>query len=199
MRSLLICMLLAACGPSRVGPPVESRSLGPLPNEDEAALAAAIEKKRAGDPIGAWALVERIPPSSPARFDPRYTEVMAAYSDARTQQIGVEIAGPKGGGPSETAPATAATGAPLTGKTIDRFINDHRASLRHDCYGDHATPVSFQLRVLIDPNGRVTDASLKDVHGDTSVARCVRDRAMTWVFPRSSEGAEHPTKFYFGR
>ena len=170
-----------------------------LPQE-EAALGSAVTKKRAGDPIGAWRLIENIPASSPARFDDRYAEVMSAYSDARTQQIGVEIAGGKGGGPKTSTVGTATEPpAELSSKQIDRFVNEKRSSLRHECYGDRAGAVSFHLRLRFDSEGRVADAVLKDVHGDSHVAHCVRDQARTWVFPRSAEGADHPTKFYFGK
>lgn len=171
-----------------------------LPQE-EAALATAVAKKRAGDAIGAWRLIENIPASSPARFDGRYTEVMSAYSDARTQQIGVEIAGGKGGGPPsavEKAPSSELPGE-LSSKQIDRYVNDKRSSLRHECYGERSADVSFHLRLRIDGEGRVAEAALSDVHGDAHVAHCVRDQARTWVFPKSEEGANHPTKFYFGR
>jgi hypothetical protein len=78
-------------------------------------------------------------------------------------------------------------------------VNDKRASLRAQCFGERATTVSFQLRLRIDTDGRVLDAALKDVKGESAVAQCVRDQARTWVFPRSAEGADHGTKFIFSR
>lgn len=197
MRPLWICLFLAACGgPKGIAPLAEYPKTQLLPREDSA-LQAAVEKKRAGDPIGAWKLIEDIPVSSPARLDPRYDEVVGAYADARTKEIGAEIVGGRGGGPV-AAPKTV-TSAALTEQALDRYVNDRRASLRLQCYGDRSAPVSFHLRLAIDPDGRVSEAAVKDVRGDSTVAQCVRDQARTWAFPPSAEGADHPTRFYFAK
>lgn len=202
-KCLALLLGLAACGPSGIGPAAQStpRVNQNLPEEDQR-LDAALAMKRGGDPIGAWKLIENIPASSPARLDDRYNEVMSAYADARAHQIGVEIVGAKGGGPTgdgdnvKTAPSAPAE---LTDKKIDRFVNDKRASLRARCYGDRAAQVSFQLRLRIDTDGRVIESSLKDVRGDSVVAQCVRDESRSWVFPHSADGADHRTKFIFSK
>ncbi len=192
---------LAACGPSRVGPPASSTArMNELLPEEERRLDAAVAKKRGGDPIGAWQLIADLPASSPARLDDRYNEVMAAYADARTKQIGAEITGGRGGGPArvETTPSAGSPDA-LSAKAIDRFVNEQRAGLRVQCYGERSAQVTFQLQLRIDPDGHVVDAALVDVRGDASVAQCVRARAESWVFPRSGEGADHRTRFIFSR
>lgn len=199
VATLLTLVGLAACGPSGVGPPATAPSRATmLTHAEDERLDAALAKKRAGDVFGAWKLIEDIPSTSAARLDDRYTEVMAAYADARTHQIGTEITGAKGGGPNtvETTTETAGAFAP---QRIERVISEKRGLLRDQCYGTRKDPVSFQLYLEIDAEGRVIASSVSEIRGDPSVAECVLTKSRKWMFPRASEGGEHTTRFYFGR
>jgi hypothetical protein len=204
---LLGTLALAACGGTQ-GTARAARRNGELLAVEEDQLASAVEKKRSGDPIGAWKLIEDLPASSPARLDPRYDEVMGAWADARSRQIGVEMTNPRGGGPAnmtderadrvETTPS-ADPPPSLSPARIEHVIAERRSSLRSSCFGDHNDTASFLLQLRIDTDGRVLDATLSDVKGDAAVAQCVRGQASGWTFPRSSEGGDYRTRFVFGR
>ena len=68
--------------------------LGLVAQHSAFAWAAGKYKERAGDPIGAYQLADRLPMDGPARTDDRYYEILGAYSDARAAQIGAEALRP---------------------------------------------------------------------------------------------------------
>lgn len=187
----------AGCGGTRTAPaapPVD----GLLPSEEHL-LATAIEQERGGDPIGAWKLVADIPPASPIRLDRRYSELMSAWADARTREIGVEITGGKGGGPKVAKVEADPPARALSADKIEDIVASKRGKLRAACFEIADKRTSFTLKLRIDTDGRVLDAATSDVNGDPSVAECVRRHAAAWVFPKNLEGAEHRTKFIFAR
>jgi hypothetical protein len=177
------------------------RSRGELLPVEEHALSTAVEKKRAGDPFGAWALIENIPASSPARLDPRYDEVMGAWADARTTQLGEEITGARPSSASDKVETSPSADPPpvLDERMFERFVSARRASLRDACFGEYGSPTSFVITVRVDAGGRVLDAMLSSVNGDSNVAECVGSRLRSWTFPQNAHGAVHRTMFVFGR
>lgn len=187
-----------ACGGARRGPAATASSSELLPFEEQS-LATAVAKKRAGDPVGAWRLVEHLPASSPARFDPRYTEVMSAWADARTRELGTEISGSRGGGPPVGTVESDQPRHTLTADKIEDLVAAKRGKLRAACFGEVEKRTSFTLKLRIDAEGRVLEAAISDVKGDAAVADCVRSHAAAWSFPRNFDGAEHRTKFIFAR
>jgi hypothetical protein len=188
-----------ACGPGGRAPEPRSASSSALLPVEEQALTTAIEKKRGGDPIGAWKHLENLPASSPARFDPRYSEVMSAWADARTRELGVEIAGSKGGGPPVGTIEADDPPRALSAEKIEGIVASKRSKLRDSCFGDETKSTAFILKLRIDTDGRVLDAAMTDIKGDSLVAKCVQAHATGWTFPKNLEGAEHRTKFMFAR
>ena len=169
-----------------------------LPAEEQA-LAIALQKKRAGDPLGAWKHLADIPASSPARFDPRYTEVMGAWADARTRELGVEIAGSKGGGPAVGTVEADDPPRALSADKIEGIVASKRSKLRDACFGETNKTTSFVLDLNIDPEGKVLAAKTSGVKGEALVAQCVQSHATSWTFPKNLEGARHSTRFMFAR
>jgi len=170
---------------------------------DDRLLDEAVAMKRNGDPIGAWKHLERLPKGSSATLDSRYVEVLGAYADARSRQIGQEISGPHGGGPP-SAPATplAPTGKASSGKldsaTMDRLVAEKTHALRDACYKGRTEETSFVLVFRIGEDGTVDDVATGSVRGEQDVADCVRARAKRWKFPASSEARDYTRKVIFG-
>jgi hypothetical protein len=196
----LIGAAAIACGPSGRGPEAPSAaSASELVPVEEQALAAAVAQKRAGDPVGAWKRLEDLPASSPARFDPRYTEVMSAWADTRTSELGVEIAGSKGGGPAVGSVEADDPPHALSTDKIEGIVASKRSRLRDACFGEGTKATSFVLDLKIDTEGKVLEAKTSAVKGESMVAECVQSHAQSWTFPKNLEGAAHKTKFIFAR
>lgn len=182
---------------------------GDVSASDDRLLDEAVSLKRSGDPIAAWKTLERLPKGSSATLDGRYLEVLGAYSDARTREIGREIAAPHGGGPPPTeAPpassvsATSATPAAPAGNldvaTLDKLVAAKTHALRDACYKGRSEPTSFLLVFRIDEDGTVADVATGNVTGEPDVASCVRARAKQWKFPASEHGAAYTRRVIFG-
>jgi len=201
-RSVALAALGAAaiaCGPSKPAPRAAApATASAMPIDDENTLTTAVAMKNSGDPVAAWKLLEALPVTSPARFDPRYTEVMSAWADARTRELGTEIAGSKGGGPTP-GKVEAEEPTTLTADKIEGIVASKRTKLRDACFGDANKSTSFMLEIRIDTDGRVLQALTSDIKGETLVAQCVRTHAVAWTFPQNTEGALHRTRFMFAR
>lgn len=87
---------------------------------------------------------------------------------------------------------------PLNTSDINKVIDSHRDELHAECYSK-ITNVKSSAKVVIHiaRTGNVTGVDLVTSSGPPEVAKCVVDKAKTWVFPSSSDEANVQMPFFF--
>ena len=87
---------------------------------------------------------------------------------------------------------------PLNTSDINKVIDSHREELHAECYSK-ITNIKSSAKVVIHigRSGNVSGVDLVQSSGPPEVAKCVVEKAKTWVFPASADEANVQMPFFF--